>query len=245
MTLEDITWTARARALGRAAKHTPDRVLHPHRRRLLRRRLRSLGLPRSVLFVCHGNICRSPYAQHVFFARLPAELQEYMYVVSAGFIGPDRPAPADGIAAAAHNGIDLRNHRSQQLSAAVVRLMDLIVVMDRDQCAEICRRFGVDKRRVVVLGDLDPEPIDTRTVRDPFRQPQEVFAETYARIDRCVESLLAIIGGEDIAPAHASAPSGRMNGFEPADRAVAARQANPSDRGRPERSGDAPAPQPV
>jgi hypothetical protein len=42
---------------------------------------------------------------------------------------------------------------------------------------------------VLVLGDLDPEPIETRVIRDPVEQPKEVFELSYSRIERCVEEL--------------------------------------------------------
>ena len=43
---------------------------------------------------------------------------------------------------------------------------------------------------VVLLGDLDPDPIQTRTILDPYDQPEPVFEEVYARIDRCVAALV-------------------------------------------------------
>jgi hypothetical protein len=48
---------------------------------------------------------------------------------------------------------------------------------------------------VLVLGDLDPLPVETRTIRDPVNQPLEVFEETYARIERSICALAHLIGG--------------------------------------------------
>jgi protein-tyrosine-phosphatase len=191
----------RFRRVARSLRHAPDRTLHPLRRRTSLKQIQRLGLPRSVLFVCHGNICRSPYAEKVFFRGLPPELQEYMLVASAGFIDPDRGSPTNALTVAARRGIDLRAHRSQLLTRELVRTMDLVVVMDRTQRENVCLWFGADPRRVVILGDLDPSPIDTRTVRDPVFQSCEVFADTYERTDRCVAGLqAAIIGGSVALP---------------------------------------------
>jgi protein-tyrosine-phosphatase len=63
------------------------------------------------------------------------------------------------------------------------------VVMETAQRREICRRFGRSPRDVIVLGDLDPEPIDTRRIDDPVDQGLEVFEASYARIERCVGEL--------------------------------------------------------
>ena len=47
--------------------------------------------------------------------------------------------------------------------------------------------------RILVLGDLDPGPIQTRTIVDPYGGSQDVFAECYRRIDGCVTVLTGII----------------------------------------------------
>jgi len=184
------------RRLLRAAKHAPDRVLHDVRRRSLRHRLGRHGLPRSIVFICTGNICRSPYAAHRFVATLPEALRSYMTVGSAGFIGPDRGTPNNGLTAASARGIDLREHRSHVITADIVRDMDLLVVMESAQAARLRTSFRASPERIVVLGDLDPDPIDTRTVRDPIFQPVQVFEETYERIDRCIRELYRAIAGD-------------------------------------------------
>jgi protein-tyrosine-phosphatase len=61
--------------------------------------------------------------------------------------------------------------------------------MDTAQRREICDRFGRPPRDVIVLGDLDPEPIDTRRIDDPLDQGLEAFEASYARIERCTGEL--------------------------------------------------------
>ena len=175
----------------RALRHTPARIFHPLRRRAAAARLARRGLPASILFVCHGNICRSPLAAALLRRALT---QKKVGVASAGFMGPGRPAPPEAVAAAAHYGVDLSAHRSQLLTADHARGADLIVVMDPSQRREICDRFGRLERDVLVLGDLDPQLIDTRAIRDPVNQPRDVFEESYARIERCVRELERAIG---------------------------------------------------
>jgi protein-tyrosine-phosphatase len=97
------------------------------------------------------------------------------------------------VAAALRHGVDLSVHRSQLLTAEAVCAADLIVVMDLTQRHEICVRFGRTERDVLVLGDLDPQPVETRRIRDPVRQPLAVFEQTYARIERCVRELVRVI----------------------------------------------------
>jgi len=83
-----------------------------------------------------------------------------------------------------HN-VDLTAHRSRLLTTSVVRAADLIVVVDQAQRRLLCERFGRSPGDVVVLGDFDPEPVESRTIRDPVNEGLEVFAEVYERIARC------------------------------------------------------------
>lgn len=182
------------RRLARTLRHAPDRLLHPFRRRALVNRLRRQGPPSGVLFVCHGNICRSPYAEAAFRAALPTWLRG-MRIMSAGFIGAGRPVPPEALTVAARLGVDLGPHRSASLAPAAVGAARLIVVMDAAQRHEIVHRFRRPPEDVVVLGDLDPEPIDTRAIRDPVEQPIAVFEQSYARIDRCISQLIRAIAG--------------------------------------------------
>jgi protein-tyrosine phosphatase len=177
--------------LLRYLRRLPGRVLHAVHRRLAYKALRGRRRPASVLLACYGNVCRSPFAAALL---RPASVQYGVHIDSAGFGRPGRPSPATAVAVAARYGVDLSTHRSELLTANRVRAADLIVVMDPTQGREICNRFGRARRDVVVLGDLDPQPLETRTIRDPMEQPFEVFEETFARIERCVRQLARVIG---------------------------------------------------
>jgi protein-tyrosine phosphatase len=141
--------------------------------------------------MCLGNICRSPFAAAALEQNAAGTA---LRVESAGFLESGRAAPAVAQESALRRGIDLSAHRSQQVTAALVQGADLIVVMDRAQRRAILERFERDDG-VVVLGDLDPRPIDTRTIRDPFDQAEEIFDQVYDRIERCVDTLTRCFGG--------------------------------------------------
>lgn len=167
-----------------------ERLLHPVHRRRVRAALRRRVRPAAFLVVCHGNICRSPFAA----ARLARQLEPIgARVESAGFLGADRACPAEAVLAAARWGEDLSGHRSTLLTADRAHRADLIVVMDPSQGRAICERFGRSPRDVVVLGDLDPATPATRAIRDPVEQGIEVFEDSYARIERCVTALVALL----------------------------------------------------
>lgn len=171
-------------------RRTPDRLLHPLRRRTALETLRRRPRPATLLVVCHGNICRSPFAA----ALLDRELMPLgIAVQSGGFLGFDRPPPAEAIVAAARHGVDLSEHRSRLLTAHIVRAADLILVMEQAQKRLVCERFGRWPRDVIVLGDLDPAPVETRTIRDPVNEKRDVFEQVYERIARCVRAFSRIL----------------------------------------------------
>ena len=180
--------------LVRAGRKTSDRLLHPLRRRSTLARLRRHRMPRGVLFVCHGNICRSPYAEGAFRAQLGAGGDAVIRVRSAGFIGPDRPAPRFAIEEAAARGVDLSAHRSSMLSMAELRHAELVVVMEPAQVEAVRHRFRVSGT-IIVLADLDPVSDGGRVIVDPVDKSRAVFAASYDRIDRCVEVLAQLVVG--------------------------------------------------
>ncbi len=181
------------RALARTLQSLEERWLHPRRRRAARKHLAEAGLPGAVLCVCHGNLCRSPYAAGAFRKLLAPSIGRQVRVDSAGFIGPGRPSPATAIAAAAARGVDLSAHRSKQLTVERVKESAVVIVMDGDQARAIARRFRMPKERVLQLGDLDPRPIEQRVIEDPMEQPREVFDRVYARIDRCLQEWVRVL----------------------------------------------------
>jgi len=172
-------------------RRTPDRLLHPLRRRKAVAALRARPRPAALLVVCHGNICRSPLAAEL----LARAVAPYGIVVrSAGLIGFNRPAPAEALAAAERHRVNLSDHRSTLITAQLARA-DLIIVMDPTQRRHICERFGRRPADVILLGDFDPGPVETRPIRDPVDQLRDVFDEVYARIARCVQGLAAVLVG--------------------------------------------------
>jgi len=175
--------------IARTLRNTPDRLLHARRRREARARL-AARRPASVLVICHGNICRSPFAA----ALLARELAPHgIPVTSAGFIGAGRPAPREAVVAAAAHDIDLSCHRSQPVHPDLVRGAGLVVVMDQSQGRTICAHFGRHPQDIVLLGDLDPAPIERRAMPDPVTRPLAEFQSCYERIARCVQEMVKVI----------------------------------------------------
>src|SRR5262249_51521788 len=134
----------------------------------------------------------SPYAAAAFVRALGRRRGVSIRVSSAGFIGPGRTPPETALAAAARRGIDVSNHRSRLLTPEITRAATVVVVMAANQGAAIRARYGRDVH-VLLLGDLDPLPIATRTVTDPWGRSPEVFDMVFDRIDRCIGELVRFV----------------------------------------------------
>lgn len=158
-----------------------------------------------MLFICHGNICRSPYAEEAL-RRTELLRERDMLVRSAGFVGPGRPTPAEGLAVATRRGLDLTAHESRLMEVGELRSTDLLVVMDTRQRREVAARADRPRREVLVLGDLDPRPIRRRAIRDPWSQDEDVFDAVYERIDRCVAELARELNRSAVDPGTGTDP---------------------------------------
>ncbi len=125
----------------------------------------------SVLFVCMGNICRSPTAEGVFRKIVAdAGLSERVRVESAGthayHVGaaPDHRAQS----AAQRRGIELHDIRARRVSDADFEAFDYILVMDRDNLEELRLRVPEGHRSKVHLFLEFAGEAQTSEVPDPY-----------------------------------------------------------------------------
>lgn len=155
--------------------------------------------PVRVLFVCLGNICRSPLAEAVFRHQARQRGVEHRFVVdSAGTSGYHTGCPPDGRSAATARlrGIEVGG-ASRQLQPRDLRHYHHVVAMDRENLAEIeCLRTeaGGDAR-LHRLRDWDPRPEDG-DVPDPYYGGAGGFERVQDMVERCCEALLDdLLGG--------------------------------------------------
>jgi protein-tyrosine phosphatase len=174
------------RHMLRALKRTPERLAHPARRAIALRRLRAIQPFDELVFICHGNVCRSPFAAALVRS---SDVERRLNVSSAGFIGPGRTAPAEAIAAASRCGVDLRTHESRLFTSVTFTEHTVVFVMNALQRRSIVQAVPPVEDRVFILGDLDPMPISTREIRDPWGGSASEFDASYARVARCVAAL--------------------------------------------------------
>lgn len=147
---------------------------------------------RRVVFVCAGNICRSPVALHAFRRALARHSIDGVETASFGLVADDGDVPcAETLRAASDAGLDLGSHVARRLEPDLLRRDDLILVMELAQ-RDAVHALASPEAVVVVLGSLQPtEPVD---ISDPEGGDEEVFDACASRIVACVE-VLASSGG--------------------------------------------------
>lgn len=180
------------KAFYRSTWHAYERTLHPLRHRALRRRLSRIRRPRRILVLCYGNVCRSPYLAALLRRALPD-----VAVTSAGFVGSGRGVPPNALAIGQQRGLDLSAHRSQLVSLWAITDADLVIVMDPEQARRVAISFPIKRSKIVVAPDLTPQLEKVRRISDPWNQSVEAFQSSFAHLDRCAASLVAIIGKAD------------------------------------------------
>jgi len=148
--------------------------------------------PYRILFVCLGNICRSPLAEGVFRHHVvQAGLAHRFEIRSAGTGGWHAGEPPDRrmCATARARGIDISHQRARQLSAADLQQHDLVLAMDRENLRNIRALGRGELEHVVLFRTFDPEP-ETGEVPDPYYGGEEGFSRVFTIVDRTARALL-------------------------------------------------------
>lgn len=143
----------------------------------------------SILFVCLGNICRSPLAEGVFRHTVEqAGHSDRVLIDSAGTGNWHRGNPPDprSVNVAASNGIDISGLKARQVEQHDFDRFDLILAMDRDNLASLRRLCPAEQAARVRLFLQAPE----RDVPDPYYGGADGFQNVYELVrNGCLDLL--------------------------------------------------------
>lgn len=144
----------------------------------------------SIIFVCWGNICRSPMGEQVARAwaeraGLAAEFD------SAGVSAEERSNPIDSRAAmvlAAH-GYPVGRHRAQQITAQQIAEADLVLAFEPMHLTRL-RRLAPDADNLHLVTDFDPNATHGSGIADPWYGSAADFEETLTAIEAAMPGII-------------------------------------------------------
>ncbi|MFV0405631.1 MAG: low molecular weight protein-tyrosine-phosphatase [Propioniciclava sp.] len=145
----------------------------------------------QVIFVCWGNICRSPMAERIAEAVAAREGLSGVYFTSAGVSSEESGHPIDPRARrvlAAH-GYDGEHHRAHRITADEIAGADLVIGLEQLHVDRM-RQVLPDATNLALLTDFDPAAEPGSGIDDPWYGNEAGFEKTLAAVEAAVPGVL-------------------------------------------------------
>jgi protein-tyrosine phosphatase len=149
------------------------------------------GEPVRVVFVCWGNICRSPIAERVAQAEAEEAGLTGVEFTSAATSNEELGEPMDRRAAAVlrERGYRADGHGAHQIDAAEIRAADLVIAMEDIHVTKM-RALAPDADNISLLTDYDPLATPGSGVPDPWYGSPAGFYDTLATVEAAIPGVL-------------------------------------------------------
>ena len=157
-------------------------------------------IPSSILFICKGNICRSPFAEKRANYIMQNECTDRYTVLSAGLEVSKRIEPPEAaIIAGDHFGLSLGEHLSQPIDQDMVNAADVVVAMESRHLRILNSRYPGYAGKFFLMPFF--ELTNTKQYRgyprynieDPYGKNVEEFVKCFNRLDKCLAGLFAML----------------------------------------------------
>ncbi|MDR3458032.1 MAG: ribose 5-phosphate isomerase B [Verrucomicrobiae bacterium] len=145
---------------------------------------------KTILFICTGNVCRSPMAEGLF--RHAVKGRGEFRILSAGLGAMDgQPPTHHSVAAMRELGIDISRQHSRALTTEMVRSADLILGMTHSHVDTIHLLYPTAAEKTFLLREFDDtlEPYE-KDISDPIGSPYEIYVECRDQIEQGIVTLL-------------------------------------------------------
>lgn len=155
----------------------------------------------KILFVCLGNICRSPLAEAIFKHKIKEKGLEHRVEVNscgtANYHVGDTPDPRT-IKNALKNGVSI-DHLGKQLSEQDIGYYDFILAMDKSNHTNIFRLTNANRHahKIKLMRSFDPEP-DGEEVPDPYYGNESDFQNVFDILSHSIDSFIDYLEREKL-----------------------------------------------
>ena len=150
----------------------------PHLRHIRKKRACSrIARAESLLFVCKGNICRSPFAHYYLSNKnIPG-----LCIDSCGYYPKEnRLCPQEAVSEAAKFDVDLFAHRSKVINDELIRKADVVLVFDWSNYIAVRERYSFAVNKILFVSAFDEK--SSVEIKDPYGSDTEMFFSTYGKI---------------------------------------------------------------
>lgn len=149
---------------------------------------------RNFLFVCFGNLMRSPMAELMFRESVANAALPAIQVTSAGLHAvPGTPAHPWAQAASAEFGLPLAGHRARLLTAEMVSAADAVFAMDFQNKAELLAQYPDAKNKIFMMSAYASGAQRWREIPDPYFGNLPATQHCYGVLQKCVKNLTAAL----------------------------------------------------
>lgn len=145
----------------------------------------------NILFVCIGNICRSPFAQGLFTKLMHQEEFKGFHAESAGLLAlPGNSATFLAQKVAAEYGVDMDGHKAKRISRELVDWSDLVLVMEKSHKDELMADFPEATEKTFLIRRFARFGSRNRGVADPYGLQYDAYRFCYLDIEDAILGLL-------------------------------------------------------